>query len=376
MSIRYILALIVLLSDLTNIVAKNKDKSTNIFFNTNISSGEVLMTNDFVKGVNKTGIPVNGYTAIDVRLGLQTLGKEEWQQRLNLPYFGIGMYMSKLRNNEEIGYPDAIYFMFGGPFIKRENYTFNYEFSGGISFNWKPYNKNTNPYNVAIGSNSNCYIDLRLSYSQRISETVVLSGGIRFTHFSNGATAYPNKGINAFSPFIGVKHRLTNRLLKRNRSVKRYIKDKPEFNVLFSYGRKSVKDTETVNSQYVSLYNISVEYIRAATYSFKYGIIADIGIDQNKNLTVKRDDIYTANFDKQMLLTLSAAVQFRAGNLAVQIELGTDILQPESNNILNRIHQKLGLRYYINNKAIIGVRIKAKQFSVANYIEWSIGYRI
>jgi hypothetical protein len=376
---RYIFAIVIFIVSLctfTNSAANYKEKSTNIFINTNISAGEVLMTNDFVKGINRRGIPVNDYAAIDLRVGWQTLGKMEWQRRLNLPYFGIGLYMSKFYNNDEIGYPNAIYFMFGGPFIKRERYAFNYEFSGGISYNWKPYNKDTNQFNVAIGSENNCYIDLRLSYSRNISKTITLSGGIRFTHFSNGAIAYPNKGINTFSPFIGIKQRLTNRSISKNIDSKEYIKDKPEFNILFSYGRKSVKETKTVNSRYVSLYNLSVEYFRAANYSFKYGVIADMGIDENKNLIVKGDNVYKSAVKKQLFLGTSAAGQFRAGNMAVQLEFGAELISPESKKLFKRLYQKLGLRYYINDKAIVGVRIKAKQFSVANYIEWSIGYKI
>ncbi len=371
-----LIILIVLININTKLAAKEKEKSTNIFFDTNISSGEVLMTNDFVKGLNRSGAPVNDYAAIDLRIGWQTLGKKDWQQRLNLPYFGIGLYMSRFYNSDELGYPNAIYFMFGGPLLKREKYAFNYEFSGGISYNWKPYNKNTNPFNIAIGSENNCYIDLRLSYSRNISKSVILSAGIRFTHFSNGAIAYPNKGINTYSPFIGLKHLLTHRSKPTNIIIKEYLKDKPEFNILFSFGRKSVKETKTVNSRYVSIYNLSAEYLMSASHAFKYGIITDIGIDQNKNLVISGDNVYRAPTNKQIFIGTSVAGHFRAGDLAVQLELGAEILSPETKKFVKRLYQKLGLRYYINHKAIVGIRIKAKQFSVANYIEWSIGYRI
>ena len=55
--------------------------------------------------------------------------------------------VSKIVNNivfsnaEEIGYPAALYFFFGAPFYRKAKSSFDYEFSFGLSHNWKPYDR-------------------------------------------------------------------------------------------------------------------------------------------------------------------------------------------------------------------------------------------
>ncbi len=370
-----ILIIVLLLSILTSKLSAQEKGKKNLFIDLGVASGEIMKTNDYVNGINENGNPITDYAALDLRFGWQTSGENLWEQYLMLPYYGIGLHSSVFNEEEYFGKPWAAYFFFGGPFIKKPKYSFGYEFNFGMSYNWNPYDEDENPFNVAIGSRRNAYIDLRASYSRMLFKSLCFQAGLRFTHFSNGANAFPNSGLNIVSPFINLRYQITKhqQTLKPIDSLPS-LKNKNEFNVLFTFGDRSVEETETLNIGHVRLFCLASEFLWAAGNVFKYGVVTDLGIDGHRNIKVSGDNIETAPIEDQFFWGATVAGQFRADKLAVQAEVGLEFIHPGNDGIFNSFYQRIGLRYYIANKVILGVRIKATDFSVADYVEWSVGY--
>ena len=100
-----------------------KYRNSGLFFETQITQGGVLKSNDFVRGDNKKGRPINNYSASDIRIGWQTRGSQAWQHAHKLPYYGICIHSMVFSNAEEIGYPAALYFFFGAPFARKAKLT-------------------------------------------------------------------------------------------------------------------------------------------------------------------------------------------------------------------------------------------------------------
>lgn len=354
-----------------------KYRNAGLFLETHLTQGKVLQSNDFVRGDNKDGIPINDFSATDFRIGWQTRGTKAWHHDHNLPYYGIGIYNMVFSNAEEVGYPAALYFFYGAPFARREKSSFDYEFSFGLSHNWEPYDKVNNPFNLAIGSYRNAYIDAKVKYVWYFSKKLSLDTGLRVTHFSNGAIRFPNAGINLFAPFVGLRYDLIAKdHIPFDQIKSRKAHPTEEFNLSVTSGKRSVKGTYTTNHQMVSLINVSLEYLKPAGAIFKYGVGLDIGIDQNRNLLAVGNNVILASTSKQVFSGVSAIGQFRANRLGVQAGLGYELINNGKLHFSNDIYQRIGLRYYLFNHLYAGIAIKASNFSKADYIEWSVGYSI
>lgn len=118
-----------------------KYRNSGLYLETHLTQGKVLQSNDFVRGDNKEGLPISDFSATDFRIGWQTTGSKPWHHAHNLPYYGLGIHNVVLSNEDEIGYPAALYFFFGAPFSRKEKSSFDYEFSFGLSHNWGPMTK-------------------------------------------------------------------------------------------------------------------------------------------------------------------------------------------------------------------------------------------
>lgn len=354
-----------------------KYRNSGLFLETHQTQGIVIKSNDFVRGDNKDGLPIKDFSANDFRLGWQTRGSEAWHHSLNLPYYGIGIYNMVFSNEEEIGYPAALYFFFGAPFSRKEKSSFDYEFSFGLSHNWEPYDKVNNPFNLAIGSYRNAYIDAKIKYVWYFSKKFSLDAGFRATHFSNGAIRMPNAGINLFAPFVGLRYDLIAKdPVPFNQLQNKRVETTDEFNIIIASGKRSIKHTLTPNHQMASLLNVSLEYLTPASDIFKYGMGIDLGIDENRNLTIDGDNVELASKGKQVFSAVSVIGQFRAHRLGVQAGIGYELINNGKIYFSNDTYQRIGLRYYLFNHLFAGIAIKANNFSVADYIEWSLGYSI
>ena len=109
---------------------------------------------------------------------------------------------------------------------------------------------------------------------------------------------------------------------------------------------------------------------------FKYGMGLDLGVDQNRNLSKDGNVVDFASTPKQIFSAISAIGQFRANQLTVQMGLGYELVNNGKFHFSNDIHQRVGLRFYLHKNLFAGIAIKANNFSVADYIEWSVGYSI
>ena len=369
------LIFITLLLSIASTSYSQKYRNSGLFLETHLTQGGVLKSNDFVRGENRDGIPIKGFSATDFRIGWQTIGSKAWHHANRLPYYGLGIYNMVFSNAEEIGYPAALYFFFGAPFSRKEKSSFDYEFSFGLSHNWEPYDKVNNPFNLAIGSYRNAYIDAKIKYVWYFSKKVSSDAGIRVTHFSNGAMRHPNSGINLLGLFVGLRYDIiTKDPIPLDQLETKKVEPTEEFNIYIASGKRSVKHTQNFNQQMASLLNVSLEYLVPAGSIFKYGMGVEMGIDQNRNVDIEGNVVDFASTKKQLFSAVSAIGQFRANRLAVQAGIGYEMINDGRFHFSNDISQRIGLRFYLFDHIIAGIAIKANNFSTADYIEWSLGY--
>ncbi|TLX74688.1 acyloxyacyl hydrolase [Labilibacter sediminis] len=395
MKIRWVLISLFLVTLVGNINAQEtqndsiKKKKKHNFINFRYRWGTVLPTNEFLAGDNAKGEPIDYYQAFALEYGRQTDGSQKWHHIFNFPYYGIGFYTADFFNSDELGYPNALYGFIGLPLKRWNRSSFGYELGFGLTYNWEPYDTYENPLNFAVGSYRTVYIDATLYYQYQLSKHFDLKGGFGFTHFSNGSTRQPNSGINLISPYIQVNYKFREQPDFIRKSIEKYEQN-AELAMHIGLGARQLKyDTtkyEGLKDQYQDiaypLVNISAAYLKQISWKNKFGAGVDISYDGSRNAEIRVKEDGTAEKTKEgslsdkITLGVYGTYEFTIDRLSISSYLGAFVFRKEVPNQLPRLYQKFGFKYHFKNDMYSGILVRAHDFSVADFIEWNIGYRL
>ena len=373
---------------LTSVLRKdtlNTEPKRYSYFGVRYDVGRVLQTNDFVRGENMAGKPIDSFHALTLSYGVQTTGRKEWHHVLNFPYYGVSFYNANFFNSRELGYPTALYGFMGLPITRGRRSTFGYELGFGLTYNWQPYDKYDNPFNIAIGSHRTVYVGANLFYSYDLSKRWELKGGAEFSHFSNGATRKPNSGLNLFSPFVELKYSFRERPELIRLEPPAYEKHS-EIAIQYGMGKmqeeyrsKESEDISTLESFMVM--NISAAWLRQTNWKHKFGAGTDLTYNEEGNVKIvykagmEPEVTKSSAFTDKMSLGLYGTYEFCIDRLSVASYFGVYALRKKYEEQPSRLYQKFGVKYHFKNDMFIGILVRAHNLSVADFIEWNVGYR-
>lgn len=169
-------------------------------------SGTHLYTGEALKEVLQ-----NGYGAAQVRYGWQSSDAGGWQSSYQYPIYGLGWYTAFIGDPEVLGTPGAFFGFVSFPLYQYRRHRMFLEPSLGLSYDFEPYNPETNVHNDAIGSRFNVYFALNLGAAYRLNREMDLVYGLDLTHFSNGRTFRPNKGLNLAGLNLGFRYHFNSK---------------------------------------------------------------------------------------------------------------------------------------------------------------------
>ena len=349
--------------------------------------GSVLNTNEFVAGTNLKGEPIKNFSSFSMKIGNQTIGKNDWEHLCNFPSYGLAFYTAIFDYNKEIGQPFAIYGFWDAPFHRWKSSAFMYQIEFGYAFNWKEYDKNSNYYNISEGSNGTAYIGLGLKYDYLIDKQIKVSLGGSFTHFSNGAIRKPNKGINLASPNISVSYLLKPMPdINRKRDLK-YQKNNEIFFALgtgIKEGSYSYSETLLLNDPYPNIsyfvMSLSTAYMRQYSFKSKAGAGINLIYDEWIGSSLNIDSLGNAKKvlgkgSDRFTFGIFGAHEFCIDRLSILTQLGCYVWQKDTSEKKPLINERVGVKYHFKNNLFAGVNIYAHNCSKADFLEWNIGYR-
>jgi len=364
-----------------------KVRKRNISLKGFYQGGSVMGTNEFLQGENSTGEPIDRFHALSFQCNWDTDGSKLWQQLYNYPSYGIGVYWVRFPQTDELGNPTALYLFFSGPFKRWDKWTFNYDIGFGLTYNWKPYNVEGNPYNIAIGSYNTVYIDAGLSINWMFSKRWELSGGFSFTHFSNGATAVPNFGINLVAPRIGLKYKFYQGIPEyKKQDVPKY-KAEWEWYASLAGGVKQI-EVDTTNTGLSDKYLdenfgvcvISSAILRQISYKSKFGLGLDFIYDGSTNAQIDVSDgepsPVNVPFTDKLSVGIYGSYELVMNKVSLAIHPGFYVLRKEIEGQSPVFYQRIGLKYNFWEGMFAGIFVRASNFSKAEFIEWTLGYSL
>jgi len=349
--------------------------------------GSVLETNDFVKGDNLKGQPIDTFKSVRLEFGWQTDGSKDWHHMYNFPSYGIGLYGADYFNDEELGKPTSLYGFFCWP-AKRwsHRWQWNVDLSFGLTDNWVAHDPETNPKNIAIGAAHSVHIDLGTNIEYRMGRHWSLLGGFSVTHFSNGGSAQPNSGINQVAPLLFVKYKFKDREIPDRRTEFAPFEPKWSLGVTGSVGLRNIAHNtadlpnpeRTVYRDYF-IGTILLSANRQVSQVTGWGGGLDITYDESVEDLVRLEGLkqgveQNASFIDRWSLGVYGGYERIVNRAHILIHLGYTVMRRDVDAQVPRLFQRLGMRFYIRDDFAAGLNVRLNDFSRANNLEFNVGY--
>lgn len=346
--------------------------------------GGVFKTNDFVKGLNAAGVPVDFHEAWSVRLARQTTGRKLWEQLYGYPRFGIGVFAGDFRFNE-IGRPNAVYGFLTGPFVRIGRWSLTYDYAIGLAFNWNLYDPVTNPFNIAIGTPVNAMVEAGFGLECRIFKH--FHGGIQFgmTHYSNGGILSPNRGINNHFWKYSLRHDLFRKDPILPKQAYERHEDRNDWIVAIYTGFRKAEIPGPLNGSHrpptIPVFATGLFGTWHRQLDYKSGVGAGIQLGYNG----MSNPVFEMAGDTAMLnrrpdrrrleFSVYPSYEITFDRFALYTEAGFYILQDPLIRYGPVFYQRIGFKYYFSRMLFASVQIRAHKFGKAQMIEWTTGCR-
>ncbi len=344
---------------------------------------------NFVKHTDSLKDVVNGnYYSGEIRVGFQSVGKDDWQNLYKLPSYGFGFYHGNVNSPNEIGNPMAAFFFFNVPIVRGGKVDLTYDFASGIAFNFEEYDSVSNPRNDVLGSLVNIYFNLGLVGYYHLSKRIDLSLGVDFTHFSNGAIRTPNKGLNMYGINAGLRYfinpvkNLTSKIdpsyqpvlrpeyrIRKLAPHQKYL----EFYSVVSGGLKTTSADINDRDTYHPIFTMTLD----AAYKYAHKGRVGVGVDYFYDGSME-NWLYTVYPDSSFDWTNYSHAGIHIGHdLVVQkvslvTQLGVYIYK---GNDKGDIWARVGLRYDFTRNIFGRISLKTTEGFIADLTELGIGIR-
>lgn len=339
----------------------------------NYSYGNVMRTNDFVKGENLEGKTIDHFQSMTLKALWQNPGYTDWQKVYRGPYYGIGLSVGKFSEPKEIGTPLSIYGILGIPIKRWKKLELYTEFQFGIAGNWKQYDYINNPKNLVIGSGITLHVDLGINAFYPITKNIDLGAGMNFTHFSNGGIKLPNLGFNLCTASLELKYHLSGRPNVRSIPAPGRLRRSNDLYFMIGYSLHQFHRYET-NPVYYAVAGISAIYSPQLSNAFRLGVGTDI--NYWGGLTTPPPEKTNSNlYSKNLTTGIILQPEIIVGKLTLVGGVGIYAYHPKFGNF-KKTYNRLGVRYEFYRNFSIGVNVRAIDFSVAQFLEFNLGYRI
>lgn len=366
-------------------VGQTVDSSNYYSIRINGGYGYIFPTQDFLKFQNKTGNQIHKSITTGASFTWQVSGEKEWHHLYKLPTFGMG-YQQHFYP-EELGSPFSIFGIYEQPLTYNLKNRLDWGVHLGITFNWNEFDQAQNPNNSLMGLDGSVYIHFRLMYTRMLSKRISTFAVLGLSHGSNGALRMPNFGINVFDPRIGIQYHFapTKPRFKVSKFTEPFVKEN-HFSIVMAAGVKQIEfvnhDPEIRDEFYGKTYNMAnmvLTYEKKLTRRSSFGGGLDVTYDESSNAKGYVDGdtnaTYPAPMEEKLKLSLLLSYQAYMGKLSVVLQPGYYVYRTK-HDPTPAFYQRIGLRYELYKGILLGTTLRAVNFGQADWIEWTIGYKL
>lgn len=288
-----------------------------------------------------------------------------WRNTFGFPWLGVTYMNLDLGNPVELGKGHALLPTISFPLLAKHPLQLVFRFGWGLGYIQKPFNTTDNYKNLAIGSKLNSSIHAALVFRVPATSRFQVSGGLAFTHFSNGASSLPNLGLNVPTVHAGL-HYIAGNPVSRTRRPDPPKREGVEYSVAVVAGVKDIYPPE--GKRYVPV-NLLLNAIKDVTVKSMLGLGADLGIDNSMQMRMEEED--REGFKSAFRFGIHATYGLHVGHVHGLFQTGTYLYNPLK--LDGNIYSRLAFRYYVSRKVFVCFNLKS-HYAKADYFEGGIGY--
>ncbi len=346
----------------------SQEKTKPFSIDVNYFKGNIALHNNDILHLI-TGHP----DGIIVSWNRKTFGDEAWQQRYNYPDYGLSFSYQDLKN-KALGENVALYAHYNFYFLKRR---FMLRIGQGLALTTNPYDKLTNPKNIAFGSKLMSSTYMMVNYKkERLFDNFGLQAGLSLIHYSNANVKAPNTSVNSITFNVGLVYNLADEDSDfiRDLSSERFTQP-IQYNLVF---RTGINESDVVGSGQYAFYILSAY----ADKRLSHKSAVNLGVD-----------VFFSNFLKELIYYNSVAFPNRnedgkadykrvgivAGHelfvnkLSVLTQVGYYLYYPY--DFEGRTYFRIGLKRYFGDTLFGALTLKSHG-AKAEAVELGIGVRL
>ncbi len=345
---------------------KAKTFTEGISIGLNAHYGFILVHRDNMARLVKGHIP-----AFEFTLEKQMSGSSANHSIYNFPSIGVSLWHSDLGNKKELGSGSAIFGFINFPLIRSKRFMLRYKVGSGVGFISKPFDREYNYKNTAIGSQLNMFLLVQLNAKFQLSEKLGVTAGLTFSHYSNGSYKVPNLGINVPTVSIGMTYDLGNyQLSSFDKEKKEHGKDL-DLNVQFGGGAREINP---IGGPRYGVFYVTVEGTRRMDRRRKLGVGLNAFYDASTMVIYNRnsDNIPSSNQAEFIRYGVHISHELVIGRLSAITQMGVYLYSKYKND--GSFFHRFGYRYQITKHVYADITIKT-HWAVAQYVSLGMGYK-
>lgn len=347
-----------------------------------------------------------GVTYIDARFQWRPGGYNAYDRAYNRPTLEAGLLYGDF-SHVKIQDPDAPapshvgheWALFAGmqyDIWRKRRWRAGVNLQNGVAWFSRRYDENNNADNQLVGSPLSVFIDLGAYLSYRLSSRWEVSAGWDFKHVSNGTLERPNLGANTIGATVRVAYNITDDPIEpkgykdpyKDRSGLR-LPERPVY-LEFSAGLGANTLTDQFNYYHSNSNTLYVSPFVMLAPMWRYSRIMASGVEMdyiyaNYPGHIRKYDELNERYGYKYshnVLGLGLRHEFFYRHLSLHMGIGWYVYRKmgySASNSEGNSYQTIGFRYSLpctQDRLFIGYQVKAHNFSKADCMQMSIGYRL
>jgi hypothetical protein len=317
---------------------------------------------------NMRGMASSHIKGGELELSFRCPGNKNWHKFYRFPLYGINLTALNLGSPEYLGTGVALYPFIRFPLLGGKKYQIHLRTGAGLGFIEKIFDPDLNNKATAIGSHVNAFINLRLSSYIRLYKGLVLDFGLGLSHFSNGGSKKPNRGINI--PTLNLS--LIYELGHKNEVIKDTTKYTYTKHRIFTILSGGFAQLSKPGGKTYGASTLQAFYDFRATKKSSFGAGIDLMYFAGNREKFRRDSVAVGSPLENIQMGGKVFYQFNMHRLMLPIELGFYAYSKEKS--VGLMYHRIGVRFQATDHLLLNLTLKT-HFAVAEYIEWGLGWR-
>ena len=309
-------------------------------------------------------------TGFELNVQRQTTGAAAWHGWYKYPKVGLALVYYDYHNPIlDRSYAATAYI--SKTFLRTQRQDLSFRLGTGLAWFTNPFDIQTNRKNTIVSSSLNATLQMRLEYDYALSEHLGLLVGVALNHYSNGATAKPNFGVNLPSLVLGVNYHQQRPVL----TVPYLAPDPADVGHNFLMASTSLGYKQLGVSDDKKYLVNSVTIAAGRRVNRKSNLLLGFEGFYDRSLLAAQKD--TARNQDKLVDVKKAGVflghELLFGRLAFVSHLGFYVYNPYKSNSF--YYERLGLRYQFTDVVFGAIDLKIHR-GTADVIEFKVGAKL